>query len=89
MEASVERIDPESRFSFRWHPAAVDPKHDYSSEPTTLVEFRLEEAPDGTMLTVTESGFDSIPASRRDEAFQMNEGGWSEQLRNIEAHLSS
>jgi len=88
MEVLVERMDRERLFAFRWHPAAVDPGVDYSAEPTTLVEFRLEEVAGGTRLTVVESGFDRIPAARRAEAFRMNEGGWAEQLLNIERHVS-
>jgi len=88
MEMIVERMDPEELFSFRWHPHAVDPNADYSSEPTTLVEFRLEDAPGGTRLKVVESGFDRLPAARRDEAFRMNEGGWTEQMKNIERHVA-
>jgi uncharacterized protein YndB with AHSA1/START domain len=88
MDATVERMEPERLFSLRWHPYAVDPKVDYSKEPTTLVEFRLEDAPGGTMLTVAESGFDRIPAGRRDEAFRMNSGGWEIQLGNIEQHVT-
>jgi len=83
----VERIEPERLFSFRWHPAAVEPAVDYSKEPTTLVEFRLEEAKDGTWLTVVESGFDKLPAARRDEAFRMNSGGWSTQMENVRQHV--
>ena len=86
-EVNVERMDAEKLFSFRWHPAAVDPKVDYSKEPTTLVEFRLADAPGGTALTVIESGFDALPASRRDEAFRMNSGGWEIQMQNIEQHV--
>jgi uncharacterized protein YndB with AHSA1/START domain len=88
MEVSVERIEPERYFAYRWHPAAVDPKADYTHEPTTLVEFRLEEADQATVLTIVESGFDRIPLARRAEAFRMNEGGWTEQARNIERHVS-
>ena len=88
MEVFVERIDPERYFAYRWHPAAVDPKTDYTQEPTTLVEFRLEEADQATVLTIVESGFDRIPLARRAEAFRMNEGGWMEQARNIERHVS-
>jgi uncharacterized protein YndB with AHSA1/START domain len=88
MEMQIVRMDPERLFSYRWHPYAIDPAVDYSAEPTTLVEFRLEETPGGTRLSVVESGFDRLPSSRRDEAFRMNEGGWSEQLRNIERHVS-
>jgi len=89
MEMHVERIDPEDFFSYRWHPYAIDPKVDYSNEPTTLVEFRLEEVPSGTMLTIVESGFDKIPAERRAEAFRMNDKGWAGQIENIRRHVES
>ena len=88
MELLIERIEPERYFAYRWHPYAVDPGTDYSHEPTTLVEFRLDEAGEDTVLTMIESGFDRIPPARRDEAFRMNEGGWTEQVRNIERHVS-
>jgi uncharacterized protein YndB with AHSA1/START domain len=87
-EVLVERIEPERYFAYRWHPAAIDPAADYSAEPMTLVEFRLEDQGDATLLTVVESGFDRIPAGRRAEAFRMNEGGWTAQVRNIERYVS-
>jgi uncharacterized protein YndB with AHSA1/START domain len=87
-EMQVERIEPERYLAYRWHPYAIDPKVDYSKEPTTLVEFRLGDAEGGTSLTIVESGFDRIPIGRRAEAFRMNEGGWTEQARNIERHVS-
>lgn len=88
MEVVVERIEPERYFAYRWHPYAVEPDTDYSHEPMTLVEFRLDETGEGTVLTIVESGFDRIPLARRAEAFRMNEGGWTEQTRNIERHVS-
>ena len=88
MEVTVERMDPERLFSFRWHPGAVDPGFDYSMEPTTLVEFRLEPDPEGTRLTLVESGFDRIPASRRSDAFRMNSDGWAIQVENIRRHVT-
>jgi uncharacterized protein YndB with AHSA1/START domain len=87
-EATVKEMQPERVFSYTWHPYAVDPKVDYSKETPTLVEFRLEKIPSGTLLVVTESGFDRIPAHRRSEALRMNEGGWAGQLRNIEKHVA-
>ena len=86
-EAVVQKMEPERLFSFTWHPYPVDPKVDYSKETPTLVEFRLEETATGTLLSVSESGFDKIPADRRDEAFFRNDGGWTQQMKNIEAHL--
>lgn len=88
MEVVVQKIEPERLFSYIWHPYAVDPNKDYSQEPSTLVEFRLEKTPTGTLLVVTESGFDKIPSERRLEAFRMNEGGWNIQMQNIETHVA-
>ena len=88
MEIVVQKMVNERLFSFHWHPYAVDPKVDYSKEPPTLVEFKLERTPAGTLLVVTESGFDSIPAARREEAFRMNSRGWIEQLKNIGIHVT-
>lgn len=82
------QLRPPAYFAFRWHPFAVDPAVDYSTEPTTLVEFSLEQTASGTLLRVTESGFDAIPLHRRDEAFRMNDGGWHEQVRNIDAYVA-
>jgi uncharacterized protein YndB with AHSA1/START domain len=87
MQVTVQKMEHERLFSYTWHPYAIDPKVDYSHEPPTLVEFKLEEIPSGTRLTVTESGFDKIPASRRAEAFRKNESGWAAQLQNIERHV--
>jgi uncharacterized protein YndB with AHSA1/START domain len=86
-EAVVQKMEPERLFSFTWHPYAVDPDEDYSGEPPTLVEFTLQPTPGGTLLRVVESGFDKLPNKRRAEAFRMNEGGWSEQVKNIAQHV--
>ena len=89
MEITIERMDAGRLFSFRWHPNAVDPGLDYSSEPTTLVEFRLEDAEGGTRLTLTESGFDRIPLVRRAAAFKSNDNGWAMQMAAIARHLEA
>jgi uncharacterized protein YndB with AHSA1/START domain len=86
-DITVDRIEPQRLFSFRWHPYAVEPGVDYSREPMTLIEFTLDETPDGIMLTVTESGFDAIPLERRAKAFAANDGGWTMVVRLIEKHL--
>lgn len=87
-EAVVQKMETERLFSLTWHPYAIDPNVDYSKEPSTLVEFRLEKIPSGTLLVLTESGFDKIPSDRRLEAFRMNDGGWTEQMKNIEAYVT-
>ena len=88
IEMTIERIEPERYFSYRWHPYAIDPKADYSREPTTLVEFLLEEADGGTALTIIESGFDRIPLARRAEAFRSNDSGWTGQAKAIAAYVT-
>jgi uncharacterized protein YndB with AHSA1/START domain len=88
MEIVVQAIEPETLFSYTWHPYSVDASVDYSQEPPTLVEFRLEATAGGTLLRVTESGFDKIPAARRAEAFRRNDGGWAQQMTNIQAYVA-
>jgi uncharacterized protein YndB with AHSA1/START domain len=88
VEMRIETVEPERYFSYRWHPYAVDPAIDYSAEPMTLVEFRLEETAGGTVITITESGFDQLPATRRAEAFRMNESGWTGQSKRLAAHVA-
>ena len=86
-EIVVDRIEPKNLFSFRWHPFGVDPKVDYSGEPMTLVEFTLQELPEGVRLKVTESGFDRIPIERRVAAFTANEGGWAKQMELVQTYV--
>jgi len=88
LEMRIERMEPEALFSYRWHPYPMDATKDYSKEPMTLVEFRLEAAEGGTLLKVVESGFDQLPPERRDEAFRMNDAGWTGQLPRIERHVT-
>jgi uncharacterized protein YndB with AHSA1/START domain len=87
MDIEIVDVTPERLLSYRWHPHAVEPNVDYSPEPTTLVVFTLDDAADGTLLTIVESGFDGVPLSRRAEAFRMNDQGWGEQTVNIERHV--
>jgi uncharacterized protein YndB with AHSA1/START domain len=86
MDITIERVEPERLFSWRWHPggdADIDP-----SEPTTLVLFELEEVPEGTRLTVTETGFHRIPVARRTKAYRENDDGWTGQMDAIRQYLA-
>ncbi|HEY7585941.1 MAG TPA: SRPBCC family protein [Candidatus Deferrimicrobiaceae bacterium] len=87
-ELVVERIEPQRLFSWRWHPYAINPDVDYSGEPKTLIVCELEEVPGGTAITLVESGFDRIPAARREEAYRMHEEGWAAQMKSIERYLA-
>jgi len=86
-DITIDQMEPERLFSFRWHPFAIDRGVDYSAEPATLVAFALEEKADGVLLTVTESGFDRIPLDRRAKAFTANDQGWSMMVKVIEKYL--
>jgi uncharacterized protein YndB with AHSA1/START domain len=88
MDVLIEQIVPERLLSWRWHPAAIDSKVDYSKEPTSLVVFELQEVEGGTMLTVVESGLDKIPMARRADVFRMNSSGWDQQMENIKKHVA-
>jgi uncharacterized protein YndB with AHSA1/START domain len=87
MEFTIERMQPDRFLSLKWHPYAINPQIDYSAEPTTLVVFELEDVPEGTRLRVRESGFDAIPVSRRREAFEGNDKGWTMQMESIQRFL--
>jgi len=84
---TVDRIEPQHTFSFRWIPYGIDAEADLANEPMTLVEFHLEPVAEGTLLTIVESGFDRVPAHRRERAFRMNEGGWTGQIENVRRHV--
>ena len=89
-EARVQAMEPERLFSFTWCPYSDDPDVDYSTQPQTLVEFRLEAAGTGTLLHISESGFSALPDdARRVNALRMNTQGWDEQAKNIAAHVES
>jgi uncharacterized protein YndB with AHSA1/START domain len=89
MEIWIESVEPEKHLSWRWHPAAIEPNVDYSAEPTTLVEFELQEVEGGTLLKVVESGFDALPLARRSKALGMNARGWQEQMLNIDKYVAN
>ena len=86
-DLSIDRIEPERLFSFRWHPYAIEKGVDYSKEPSTLVTFELTPVAGGTLLKITESGFEQIPLERRAKAFASNEVGWEAQTKLIERYL--
>ena len=88
MDLTIERMEPERVFSWRWHPGGAKPGESFEHEPRTLVVFELEEVPEGTLLKVVETGFDQIPLARRATAFKDNEGGWTGQMKAIESWLA-
>ena len=85
---TVESMESERSMSWSWHPGSPNADHDYEAEPATTVTFTLEDTPEGTALTVVESGFDKLPPGRREEAYRGNVGGWDAQALAIEKYVS-
>jgi len=88
-DVTIERMEPERVFAWRWKPGAVDPSADLSKEPATLVTFELSDVEGGTLLKVVESGFDAVPATRRGDAYRRNDEGWTWQMESIARHLAA
>lgn len=88
-QITIERMEAERVFSWRWHPYAIEAGVDYSAEAPTRVVFELADAAGGTLLTVVESGFDQVPLARRAQAYRMNGEGWTHQMRAIEGYVAT
>ncbi len=86
-EARIVAMEAPRRLSYQWPPFSDDPAVDCSGQPWTTVEFRLEPTAGGTRLTVVETGFEALSEDCRAHALRSNEGGWTEQIRNIHAHV--
>lgn len=89
-EARVVAVEPMRRFAFEWPATGGDKQLMDSGVPVpewTLVEFLLEPAGSGTLLTVTESGFDKVPEPRRSNVIRSNDGGWAAQVKNIRKYV--
>jgi len=89
-EVTVQAMEHERVFAFTWCPYPHEEGRDESAAPTTLVEFRLEATATGTRVTITESGFDRLPADeRRAEALRSNADGWETQLGSLARHVQA
>lgn len=89
-EALIVAMEPETLFAFKWCPYAHEPDIDYATQPQTLVEFRLQPTSNGTRLSISESGFASLPADeRRFDALRSNTQGWDTQMRNLVTYVEA
>ena len=87
----VLAVDPHDYFAYNWVPcncAADSFRGDVLSEPHTLVEFRLQEVPSGTLVRVTESGFASLPVENAEKLFNGNSDGWAYMIGRLETLMS-
>ena len=86
-ESVTEQMDHERLFAFSWPPSAIDPDTEYEEDAKVRVEFLLEPTETGTRLTITETGFQQFPESKRLEVLRSNTEGWDIQAKNIAAHV--
>jgi uncharacterized protein YndB with AHSA1/START domain len=83
----IEEMEPERKFSWRWTPGGQ--QAGAPGEEPTLVVFELEEVAGGTMVKVTESGFERLSLARRAKAFEGNRRGWGLQMQNIREYVEN
>jgi uncharacterized protein YndB with AHSA1/START domain len=56
-------------------------------DTSTRVLFELAQVDEATHLTLTHSGWEALPSSRREELIREHASGWSRHMANMEAHL--
>lgn len=82
--------EPHEYFAYRWVPGANHYLGDVLSVPNTLVEFRIEEQGNGSCkVTLTESGFASLPKDLMEAAFKQNSGGWDCMLGRLNGYFGA
>jgi uncharacterized protein YndB with AHSA1/START domain len=81
--ATVDRVEPQTFFSYRWAMNADEPPREGNS---TLVEFTLRPEGHGTRLRVVETGFNTldIPEAEQTRHAEMNTDGWREELAELQ-----
>ena len=89
----VEELDPPRAIAYRWSnddttpPADTDAADEVVFARSTVFRFTLEEIPEGTALTVVETGFDGLtdPAA----AMASNREGWTSEIDELVAYAES
>jgi uncharacterized protein YndB with AHSA1/START domain len=87
--AIVTEVIEEQVFAYKWHPGEDCPIDKHPEAEMTMVRFELEDHPNGTKITLTESGFERVPESRREWCFGQNTQGWSDELKKLFAYVET
>lgn len=87
-QGTVVAVEPPRRFAYRWVSLTSARGQAPTDDNTTLVEFMLEPAGQGTLVRVVESGFDALDCSadERAEAVAGNTRGWGAELGDLVAY---
>ncbi|MFN2196268.1 MAG: SRPBCC family protein [Anaerolineales bacterium] len=88
VKARVEVVQPPQQFAFRWGAHGYQSGDPFTDENSTLVTFFLNETPEGTQLTLSETGFAELAPEHRQDSFEDNSGGWSKEMSDLQAYLS-
>src|SRR5579871_6240969 len=78
----IVTVEPMTTFAFNWTPEAGNPVE-------TRVTFVLEAVPEGTLVTISEAGFEKLPDNVRQKRYEMNGQGWSLTLDHLTDYLKA
>lgn len=84
----TELIDPPRQLVFRWPHLAPGVEID-DNTIWLKVSFVLESQGDGTLLTVTETGFAALPEDQRVSMLRDNSEGWDIQTQNVKRYVEN
>jgi uncharacterized protein YndB with AHSA1/START domain len=79
--ATIEVVDPPRQFTLRWQPNQQYPA------TTLITTFLLEEENGGTRVTISESGYESLPDDERQQWLDATGAGYTMSMENLKAHL--
>lgn len=85
----IVTVEPPHRFAYRWYMTGMNSEEAVETGPSTLVEFSLKEVPEGTMLTLVESGFAAFPADIAAKSYHHSVEGWAIELGELAAYLET
>ncbi len=78
----IAEVSPQNRFAYHWE-AGHNNSEPYEEMPTTLVTFTLSDVPEGTQLTMVETGFAALPDNLKLWQLQENNSGWDAELKDL------
>lgn len=81
----IERVEEPSVFGFTWRDDGMpedDPRRTY-------VEFTLDPIPQGTRLTVIETGFAQLPDNYHRTGYDAHVEGWARELGELVDYLNA